>query len=303
MREDAGMTAVYARPVISATAGEQLIGIPPQIAPPTAFGPAFTDTSGLAVVHGLAGGQGAARVKTLLNGAHVAPPGIHLVQYAELSPGVSWGRHAHPATEEFYFICRGSARMAVNGRMVDVAAHDLITAPQCTVHGISVPAGAAEGVAVFALEAMPAGTPSHAPKIISVRQRMMATEGWRDAETSGRWEVPSAMTQFPDLDAQVRAGSIDLRQHLSGPLRRFTLIEIPGGGSARGTLGPYRLPPHHGEILFVVSGSAEILAAREKSAGGPGLTVATGVLDGRTVRIRNLDPEDPLIVISTEVAA
>jgi mannose-6-phosphate isomerase-like protein (cupin superfamily) len=259
------------------------IGVPPQIPSPASYGAIIGDTSGTAPIHHLVGGTGTAQWKTLINGMHLAG-GWKIIEFVRLAPGASCGAHLHAGCEEFYYILDGEALMTINHQDVPVSAGDLVTAPLGTTHGISVPTAAGAAMSFFVVEAFPGGDPPRrAPERISLPPGLHQCAGFRGG----------------GHDQQTRISMVDLTEHLTGSLLRVTLIEIP----PRAEEAPlaYQLPGHVNEVLFVVSGDAEITAGDLQAKGGPGLCVGTPA--GAAMMIGNLRGEQPLTVLSTEAAA
>ncbi|MGH3190965.1 MAG: cupin domain-containing protein [Streptosporangiaceae bacterium] len=257
------------------------IGAAPRIPAAARYGVITTDISGLGEVRHLVGGTGAARWKQLVNGMH-QPGGWGCVEYVELPPGASCGRHLHATREEIYYILSGTAVMSINGEETPVTAGEMITCPLGTIHGIGVPADAGQMMCFFVVEVLPAAAPPLcAPVVVAMPQQLQDCQGYRGG---GHGQ-------------DIRAAVVDLTRYLTGPWRRFTLIEVP----ADDVLGPYQLAGGVTEVLFVVGGSAEIAAGDAAVKGGAGLCAATSLDAGVTVR--NLDGGRPLLVISTEVAA
>jgi mannose-6-phosphate isomerase-like protein (cupin superfamily) len=64
---------------------------------------------------------------------------IELCSLAEevLPPGAAVGRHHHTATEEVYYILRGSGRMTVGDEERAVGAGDAIFIPRATTHTLA----------------------------------------------------------------------------------------------------------------------------------------------------------------------
>jgi quercetin dioxygenase-like cupin family protein len=262
------------------TAGT-VIGGPPRIPMPGSYGVITADLSGLGEVRNLVGGSGTALWKQLINGMHLPGP-WGCVEYVELRPGASCGRHLHAAREEVYYILDGTARMSVNGDEVAVTPGDLITCPIGTIHGIGVPEDAGQGMSFLVIEMSPGGGPPKAPPYrIPVPASLDGCAGYRGG---GRLQ-------------ETLLAAIDLGELLTGPWGRFSLIEVPAGDA----LGPSRLPPGIAEVLFVADGAAEVTAAGVLASGGRGLTVGTPL--GADVGIRNAAPDGPLTVISVQVAA
>lgn len=254
---------------------------PPLIPAPARYGPIVANTAEPSVLQNLAGGEGPARIKHILNGGHVGG-GLAIVEFVELPPGSSCGIHLHAEREEIYYICAGAAEMTVNGGKLTVTAGDLVTCPLGTVHGIGVPADAGEPMSFFVAEMKPGSAPPRAAvSRVAMPAELGSCAGWRGG---GHLQ-----------DTQV--ATIDLTGYLTGNWRQFSLIEVPPGD----TLGPARLQPGITEVLFVAGGCAEITVAGTTAQGGPGLTVATGL--GAEVALRNTSPRSTLTVISTEVAA
>jgi quercetin dioxygenase-like cupin family protein len=258
------------------------VGTALRVPPPAAYGVITSDTEGMGTVRNLVGGSGQASWKQVINGMHLPGGGWGCVEVVDLEPGSSCGEHLHDKREEIYVITAGQAVMRVNGDEVAVSEGDLITCPLGTVHGIGVPAGADQGMSMLVVEVAP-GTSR--PPVGAVRIPLLACLG------------PCQGYRGGGEGQEARVAVADLTRHLSGNWQRCSLIEIPAGES----LGPYRLPAAVAEVLFAVAGSAEITAAGIGSRGGRGLTVGTSL--GAEVLVRNLSPDRPLTVLSTEVRA
>lgn len=252
------------------------------------YGVIRSDTSGLADVHHLVGGAGTARWKTLINGMHLPGGGWKIIEYVELPPGSGCGRHLHAACEEIYFIVKGQAVMTVNDlEEFPVAAGDLITCPLGTIHGIRVPGSSLEPadpalpvagpMAFFVVEVFPGSEPPAGHEVLHMPDRLESCPGYRGG-------------------GEVEVATVNLARKLGGLWRRFSVIEIPGGG----TLGPYSPPLNVSEVLFVTAGDAQVTVDGVHEKGQAGLCV--GVPLRAEVMIRNLAGDQPLTLISTEVA-
>lgn len=264
------------------TAAGVTVGPQPRIPAAERYGVITGDITGLGTVRDLVGGKGAARWKQVINGMHLPGGGWGCVEYVELPPGASCGRHLHAEKEEIYYILAGTARMSVNSEELEVTAGDLVTCPLGTTHGIEAPASGGEPVRFFVVEAAPGLSGPVAPVVrVPMPAQLSACEGYRGGGHGQDTLVAVA----------------DLTLYLTGALQRFSLIEIPGGGE----LGPWQVPAGRAEVLFVAGGTAEVTAAGTRAQGGFGLTVGTSL--AATVSIRNPDPANPLRVISTEAAA
>jgi mannose-6-phosphate isomerase-like protein (cupin superfamily) len=256
-----------------------VIGRPARIPPLSGYGNIANNTDGLGDLRGLVGGTGTCRWKQVINGMHL-PGAWNCVEYVQIPPGASCGRHLHADTEEIYYILGGTAEMYLNGDELEVAAGELITCPIGTVHGIGVPAGAAETMSFLVVEVFPGAGPPLAPIRFSVRDQLQSSMGYRGFEGDG-------------LDVAL----VDLTRHFSGPWRKFTELAIP----ADEAVGPYTLPGGTAEVLFIASGEAEMTAGSEVLKGGPGLCLGAAL--GSTVTVRNRSSSSSLRVLSTEVAA
>jgi mannose-6-phosphate isomerase-like protein (cupin superfamily) len=234
-----------------------------------------SDTSGLAEVRGLFGSPGIARWKALMPGSWKG------AWYTELLPGGGCGRQLHPSREEVYYVVSGSWTMTVNDlEEITVSAGYLIPCPVGTFHGARVPADAAEPMAFFAMKLPPAIDPPHGTaEPVPMPTRLAWTAGCRGE----------------GHDSDVRVATSDLR-NLTGPWRRFSLIEIPPGT----TLGPYELPVRISEVLFFASGAADI-TGNVTAKGQAGLFV--GIPMRAKCQIRNPSSDQDLYVISTEAGA
>jgi len=252
----------------------------PEYPAPVTYGTIVANTREPSVISRLVGGSGTAEVKHVLNGMHV-PAAVAIVEHVRLVPGASCGLHLHAEREEIYYILSGAAVMTVNGDKITVGPGDLITCPLGTVHGIGVPPEAAEPMSFFVVEALPgAGPPKMPPLRVSMPAELDGCAGYRGGGHA----------------QETRVATVRLADYLTGPLRGFTLIEIPPGD----VLGPARLPAGIAEILFVTAGQAKITAAGTTAEGGYGLTVAAPL--GAEMTIANTSGESSLTVISTQAA-
>jgi mannose-6-phosphate isomerase-like protein (cupin superfamily) len=81
------------------------------------------------------GGQGKILFRRLFEGSQFEGP-WNFVDYAEVPPGASIGRHTHGADEELYLILEGQGRMTLGEREVDVRAGHVIINPRGGTHGL-----------------------------------------------------------------------------------------------------------------------------------------------------------------------
>jgi mannose-6-phosphate isomerase-like protein (cupin superfamily) len=61
---------------------------------------------------------------------------MHFIDYVEIPPQASIGRHTHGENEEIYFIVAGRGEMTVNNRQIAVSAGDLIVNRRGWSHGL-----------------------------------------------------------------------------------------------------------------------------------------------------------------------
>ena len=238
------------------------------------YGPITNDTNVLGITRQLIGGKGVCFWKQLINGMHLGGH-LHCVEYVVVPPGASIGRHTHERTEEIYYLLSGRATMDMDGHPREVAAGDLITTPLGASHGIS---NASEQfltvfvVEVFPREAGKLGEVAHIPLRSQLLERIAAQEA-REG---------------------VFCASIDLARYFTGSWAELTLAHIPPGGQ----LGP-STDEGHDEVLFVVSGLAEITFGDESISGRDGLCIGLPAQVSRT--IGNASLIEPLEVIRAEV--
>ena len=230
------------------------------------FGPIVNDISGPATTHKQVGGEGVCRWKMLMNGMHLEGE-WNCVEYVVIEPGASVGEHVHMRTEEIYYIVSGRAVVTMNDVAMDAVPGDLITTPIGAAHSI-----ANEGIEdmhFFVIEVFPGEGPAAQP----------------------------AQVHVPDLlgdDDGLRRADVDLSPYFTGDWRRFSLVELPGGGEL-GELAS----PESTEVLHVLNGDATFVVDGETYSGQAGLSVA--VPPGIAWSVVNADPGTPLSLISTQV--
>jgi mannose-6-phosphate isomerase-like protein (cupin superfamily) len=200
---------------------------------------------------------------------------LHCVEYVVVPPGASIGRHTHERTEEIYYILSGRATMDIDGTSREVAAGDLITTPLGASHALANPTE--QFLTVFVVEVFPRetgkpGEGAHIPLRSQLLERMAAQEA-REG---------------------VFSTSIDLARYFTGTWAELTLAHIPPGGQ----LDPSTCEGRD-EVLFVVSGLAEITFGDESISGRDGLCLGLPAHVSRT--IGNASLIEPLEIIRAEV--
>ena len=239
-----------------------------------AYGPITNDTEYLGMTRQLIGGRGVCFWKQLINGMHLGGH-LHCVEYVVVPPGASIGRHTHERTEEIYYLLSGRATMDIDGHPREVAAGDLITTPLGASHALAN--STEQFLTLFVVEVFPRetgkpGEVAHIPLRSQLLDRMAAREA--------REGVFSA--------------SIDLARYFTGHWAELTLASIPPGGQ----LGPYT-DEGRDEVLFVVSGLAEITFGDERISGRDGLCIGLPAHVSRT--IGNASLKEPLEILRAEV--
>ena len=235
------------------------------------FGPIINDTSGLAATWRQVGGTGLCRWKMLMNGMHLDGT-WNCVEYVVIEPGAVVGEHVHVRTEEIYYIVSGTGIVTMNDVATKVTPGDLITAPIGAAHSIAN--SGSEDLHFFVVEMFPG----------------------RDAV--GAAAKPAAV-HVPDLlpgGVGCRRADVDLTPHFTGDWRRFSLVEVPAGGTL-----DQRCDSDRATVTHVLAGTATIIVEGESYPGGPGLSVASPA--GATWSLCNRDAEAPLLLIVVEAAA
>ncbi|MET9232358.1 cupin domain-containing protein [Lentzea sp. NPDC003310] len=230
------------------------------------FGPIVNDVSGPATTHKQVGGEGVCRWKMLMNGMHLEGE-WNCVEYVVIEPGASVGEHVHMRTEEIYYIVSGRAVVTMNDVKLDAQPGDLITTPIGAAHSIANEG--TEDMHFFVIEVFPGEGPAAEPAQVHVPDLLGAVDGLRRAD-------------------------VDLAPHFTGDWRRFSLVELPGGGSLAETTSAEST-----EVLHVLTGSAEFVVDGRTYTGQAGLSVA--VPPQIPWSVVNTDGTAPLSLISTQV--
>ena len=238
------------------------------------YGPITNDTNVLGITRQLIGGKGVCFWKQLINGMHLGGH-LHCVEYVVVPPGASIGWHTHERTEEIYYILSGRATMDMDGHPREVAAGDLITTPLGASHALANPTE--QFLTVFVVEVFPRET-GKPGEVAHIQLRSQLLE--RRAAQEAREGVFSA--------------SIDLARYFTGHWAELTLAHIPPGGQ----LDPSTCEGRD-EVLFVVSGLAEITFGDESISGRDGLCLGLPAHVSRT--IGNASLIEPLEIIRAEV--
>lgn len=234
------------------------------------FGPIINDTSGLAATWRQVGGAGLCRWKMLMNGMHLEGT-WNCVEYVVIEPGAVVGEHVHVRTEEIYYIVSGSGIVTMNDTETRVTPGDLITAPIGAAHSIAN--SGSEDLHFFVVEMFPG------------------------QDTAGAAAKPAALhvpDQLPD-GGGCRRADVDLTPHFTGDWRRFSLVEVPAGGTL-----DLRNDSGRATVAHLLTGTAAMVVEGESYSGGPGLSIASPA--GATCFVRNRDAEAPLRLIVVEAA-
>lgn len=215
------------------------------------------------------------------------------VRYTELPPGTAEAGQ-EDNKEQAWLVVSGSGLIELEGDRCPAGPGDIVTCPVGAACGIQVPETAARPMAVLTVEAFP-GSPQRrsGPRRIPRPATMPGCAGYRGG---GR--------EQETLVAVAR-----LEDHLTGRWRRLSLIEIEPGGNLGGeqtgnrAAEGHRRPYNSSEILFTMSGLAEITACdvTAENKNSPGRKLCVGVPPGGTVLIRNLSLTRPLLVASIEM--
>ncbi len=80
------------------------------------------------------GGRGSADVLNYLKDGDWE--NIKFISLVKLSPFSSVGEHCHTEDEEFYFICEGSGKAILNGKVFEVESGDAFLCRKDETHGI-----------------------------------------------------------------------------------------------------------------------------------------------------------------------
>lgn len=126
----------------------------------------INDTSGMATIVGLHGGEGEIAWKRLVTGGMLYGD-VESLEYSRVPPGVLIGLHEHTRTEEIWYVLAGKAEIQLNDEFREVGPHELITAPLGTRHSIRN-VGTKE-LAFFVVEVVPPSLadrlPARAPSV------------------------------------------------------------------------------------------------------------------------------------------
>jgi mannose-6-phosphate isomerase-like protein (cupin superfamily) len=165
--------------------------------------------------------------------------------------------------------------MDIDGNQQEVAGGDLITTPLGASHALANPTE--QFLTVLVVEVFPreTGKPGEVT-YIPLRSQLLERLAMREAREG------------------VFSASIDLARYFTGNWAEFTVAHIPPAGQ----LGPYAREEHD-EVLFVVSGLAEITFGDESISGRDGLCIGLPAQVSRT--IGNASPKEPLEIIRAEV--
>jgi quercetin dioxygenase-like cupin family protein len=214
------------------------------------------------------------------------------VRYAELPPGTADAGQAD-GREQAWLVVSGCCLAELDGEHHQAAAGDVVTCPVAAAYGIRVPETAAQPMALLAVEAFP-GSPQRrrGPRRIPLAARMKCCAGYRGG----------------DREQDTLVAVAGLERYLTGRWLRLSLIEVEPDGILGERTGDraaegYRRPYNSSEILFTVSGVAEITACGviTENKDRPARKLCVGVPAAGTVLVRNLSVNQPLLVASIEM--
>ena len=214
------------------------------------------------------------------------------VRYAELPPGTADAGQAD-GTERVWLVVSGGGLAELDGEHHQAGAGDVVTCPAGAAYDIRVPETATQPMALLAVEAFP-GSPQRrrGPRRIPLAARMSCCAGYRGG---GRVQ--------DTLVALVR-----LEDYLTGRWHLLSLIRVEPDGILGERTGHraaegYRRPHNRSEILFTLSGVAEITACglMAENYDRPDRRLCVGVPPGGTVLVRNLSAREPLLLASIEM--
>jgi len=221
-----------------------------------------------------------------------APGPWTAVRYAELPPGTAETGHAE-GREQVWLVISGGGRAELDDEQHQLQDGDVLTCPVGTACGIRVPETAARPMALLTVEAFP-GSPQRrsGPRRVPLAGRISWCAGYR----GGGCEQAT----------QVAVAPID--RYLTGRWHRLSLIELEPGGilgdrNAYGGSAGYRRPFNASEIIFTISGAAEITAGdvTAENKDSPDRRLCAGVPPDAAVLVRNLSQEQPLLLASIEM--
>jgi quercetin dioxygenase-like cupin family protein len=214
------------------------------------------------------------------------------VRYAELPPGAA---EAGPADsrEQVWLVVSGSGLAELDGDRRPAGAGDVVTCPAGAACSIRVPETATQPMALLAVEAFPGSPqPRSGPRRIPLAAKLAGCAGYRGGER--------------EQDTLVAVARLEA--YLTGRWHRLSLILIEPDGILGKRTGPraaegYRRPYNSSEILFTMSGAAEITvgAVTAENKDSPGRKLCVGVPPSETVLVRNLSVTQPLLVASIEM--
>lgn len=214
------------------------------------------------------------------------------VRYAELPPGTAETGQVD-GKEQVWLVVSGSGLADLDGEHHQAAVGDLITCPAAAAYDIRVPETATQPMALLAVEAFP-GSPQRrsGPQRIPLAARMSCCAGYRGG----------------DREQDTLVAVVRLEDYLTGRWHRLSLIQVEPDGilgerTGHRTAEGHRRPYNSSEILFTISGVAEITACDvvAENKDRPDRKLCVGVAPGGTVLVRNLSVKLPLLVASIEM--
>lgn len=228
---------------------------------------------------------------TFWEGCDRAPGPWTAVSYTELPPG---GTEAgkDDGKEQVLLVVSGSGLVTVDGEQHQAGAGDAFTCPAGAACDIRVPGAAGQPLALLAVGSFP-GSPQRRsqPERVPLAGRMSWCAGYRGG---GR-----------DQETLVAVTWLD--RYLTGRWGRLSLIEVEPAGILgewqAGQAAGYRRPAGSSEVLFTVSGVAEVSAGAvtAENKDRPDRRLCVGVPPAGAVLVRNLSQEQPLLLASLEM--
>ena len=213
-------------------------------------GLSVSDTSGPIQTFDQLGGTGTILNKALAIPVYLGRPwsSIEYVVVPPVSDGVvsSVGEHLQ-ATDELYYIHRGTGVLTTKGNACPVAPGFLALAPRGTRHSIRNESERDE-LAFLVIELVPPrdGAARQAKELASLPDLLEESEAFHPAGIGAR-------------NIRLRVAAVDLSQHFSAVWGRLALVEIPPGGH----LYEY-CEQEYDENLFVLAGNATLIVAEQR---------------------------------------
>ncbi len=214
------------------------------------------------------------------------------VRYAELPPGTAETGQVD-GKEQVWLVVSGSGLADLDGEHHQAGAGDVVTCPAGAAYDIRVPETATQPMELLAVEAFP-GSPQRrrGPQRIPLAATMSCCAGYRGG----------------DREQDTLVALVGLEHYLTGRWHLLSLISVEPDGilgerTGRRAAEGYRRPYNRSEILFTISGVAEITACdvMAENKDRPDRKLCVGVAPGGTVLVRNLSLKQPLLVASIEM--